>query len=207
MERDIKWYMNPFYLLRDLISRAFDRKWALISLLLLVLCSIMCGIAFVKTPVFYEYSLRICDRFLDRVCYSDRDVFVIFLERTLGNVFVLILLLLGGLHPATLIFPTTALAFRAYTFGGTLTILFSVYRVSGALIVFTLYLPIHLLIDVIFLLAASLSFSRAFCFRFCGADFNDLLIDLGVISALVVIVCLLEMILLGVLFHPLGNLL
>ena len=199
--------MNPLFLLHELILRAFERKWAIVSLFLLVLCSTMCGIILVKTPTFYEYHLRICDRFLDRVCYSDRSVVLIFFERCAGNVLILLLLLAGGIHPAALVLPTTAIAFRAYTFGGTLAILFSVYNMAGAMVAFTLFLPIHLLIDCIFLLAGSISFSRAFCFRFTSSDFRELLFDFLLLSGLIVLVCLLEGILLGVLFHPIGNIL
>ncbi len=36
-------------------------------------------------------------------------------------------------------------------------IFFTVYRMTGVLVVFTLYLPVHLLIDCILILAAALS--------------------------------------------------
>ena len=199
--------MSPLFLLKDLLSRALERKWAIIALILLCLCSTICGIVFIKTPTFFDYHLKICDRFLDRVCYSDRSVFLICIERTTGSVFFLLLILAGGLHPATLVLPTAALAFRAYTFGGTLAILFSVYGVSGSLIAFTLYMPVHLLLDILFLCAGSISFSRAFSFHFCMEDFRELLFDFLILSVLILLICILEAILLGVLFHPLGNLL
>lgn len=199
--------MNPLSLLRELLLRAVERKWAMVSLLFLFICGTMCGIIFIKTPTFYEYHLKICDRFLDRVCYSDRSVFLIFIERTAGNVFFLILLLIGGLHPAALIIPATALVFRAYTFGGTLTILFSTYEISGALVAFALYLPIHLMLDILFLIAASLSFFRAFCFRFESGAFRELFFDFFICTIIICLICLIEAFILGVLFHPLGNLL
>lgn len=166
----------------------------------------MCGIVLVKTPVFFDYHLKSCDRFLDRVCYSDRNVFLIFFERSAGNVLILLLLFLGGLHPAALILTGCTVLFRAYTFGGMLGILFSVYKMSGALVAFVLYMPVHLLLDVIFLASAALAFSRAICFRFTAHDFKELLSEYLCFSVLTVAVCLFEAFLLLVLFHPLGNL-
>lgn len=199
--------MRPLFFLQSCISRALSRKWWMVFLILALLCSSMCGIVFIKTPAFYEYHLKICDRFLDRVCYSDRNVFVIFLERTAGNALLLILVLAGGLHPACLPLPVVTLLYRFYTFGGTLAILFSVYAVPGAVVALALYLPIHLLVDAVFLLAAGISFSRAFFFSFCESDLKELLIDFLALFCLIALVCLLEMVLLLALFHPLGNLL
>lgn len=167
----------------------------------------MCGIIFCNTPAFYEYHLKICDRFLDRVCYSDRSVFLIFLERTTGCVLVLLPVLAGGFHPVCLPLPALVLVFRGYTFGGTLAILFSVYEFSGALVAIVLYLPVRLLTDCVLLIAAAVSCSRAFRFSFCSGDLRDLLLDLAFFAVCMVLVCLLEMLLLLVLFHPLGNLL
>lgn len=197
--------MNPLYLFQDLFSRAIRQKFVLVILFLLCLCSTVCGIVFIKTPAFFDYHLKICDRFLDRVCYSDRSVVAICFERTGGCALFLLLLAAGGLHPAALVLPACAVVFRAYNFGGTLAILFSVYGFSGAIVAFVIFLPIHLLLDALFFAAASLSFSRAFCFRFCVSDFKELLADLLLLLALGFLVCVLEAILLGVLFHPLGN--
>ncbi len=199
--------MDPLFLLKDRLSRAFERKWAPILLIFLLLCSTMCGILFVKTPVFYDYNLKLCDRFLDRVCYSDRNVFLIFLERTAGNALCLLLLLVGGLHPVCLPVPFVTVAFRAYSCGGMTAVLFSVYGVSGAVVALALYLPVRFFLDCVFLLAASCSVSRAFRFRFCAADMREALSDLLFFLALVVLVCLFEMILLLVFFHPIGNIL
>ena len=167
----------------------------------------MCGIVFIKTPAFYEYHLKICDRFLDRVCYSDRSVFIIFLERTSGAALLLLLVLAGGLHPVCLPLPALVLFYRSYTFGGTLAILFSVYAFPGAVVAFALYLPIRLLTDGVLILSAGISLTRAFCFSFCTGDFKELLSDFLFALVLIVLVCLLETVLLSALFHPLGNLL
>lgn len=203
--------MDPISFCRDtcygVFSRAFERRRTLILLLVLVLVGAICGMAFFKTPAFYEFHLRSCDRFLDRICYSDRNVFVLFLERTGGCVLLVALYLIGGVHIAGLFLPAAGILFRAYTFGGTVAVLFSVYRLPGALVVFVLYLPIRIMTDAVLLLAAALSVARAPAFCFSRSDFRDLLLDFAVLSLLIVLVCLIEAILLLALFHPLGNLL
>ena len=87
-----------------------------------------------------------------------------------------------------------------------LTLLFSVYGMTGALICFTICLPVHLLLDLVFLCASSLSCFRAFRFSFCGDDLKELLSDFLFFLALVALICLIEMLLLLTLFHPIGNL-
>ncbi len=199
--------MNPLFLFYDCFCRILSRKKTLIVFIFLLLCSTMCGILFVKTPAIYAYHLNICDKFIDRICYSSRSVFLIFLERLAGNSLILLLLMIAGIHVAGLAVTPAAIAYRGYVFGGSLVIFFSVYRVSGALIVFALYLPIHILIDAIFLCAVSLSFSRASRFKFCTNDFKELICDFFLLFSLVVAVCFVEALLLLVLFHPIGNLL
>lgn len=199
--------MGLFDWIGELISRAFERKKTLIFFLLLFLASFFLGIFFLKTPIFFEYHLRVCDRFLDRVCYSDRNVFSIFFERFCGNLLFLVLIFAGGLHPAALVLPSVMLCYRAYLFGGTLHIFFTVYRASGVFVALCLYLPIHLLLDAVFLLSFALDLSRAFCFRFSASDWRELSLDLLLLGAAVLLFCLLEMLLLAALFHPIGNLL
>ena len=128
---------------------------------------------------------------------------MIFFERTAGHTLLLALILLGGIHFAALTIPAAALFSRACTFGGSIVIFFSVYRLTGALVVFVLYLPVHLLFDCLFLAATSLSCGRAR--RFCGEDFFCLLRDFLILLAITAIVCLAEAILLLALFHPLGS--
>lgn len=199
--------MNPLFLLRDCCGRAVNNKKTLLAFLFVLLISALCGMIFVKTPAVYSYHLTICERFVDRVCFSSRSVFLIFLERTAGHFLILLLLLCAGIHTAGLIVTPAVICFRAYTFGGSLVIFFTVYRFTGALIVFVLYLPVHLLIDAVLLLAVSLSFSRARCFRFCADDWKGLLLDLVVLFVLILLICLIEAFLLLALFHPLGNIL
>lgn len=199
--------MHPLLLCRDCCARAVSRKKTLICFALLFFAFMICGMLFIKTPAVYDYHLTVCDRFIDRVCFSTRSVFLIFLERAAGNALILLLLSVAGIHIAGLVVTPAVICFRAYTFGGTLAIFFSVYRFTGAIIVFALYLPVHVLLDAVFLLAVSLAFSRAFCFRFCADDWKELLCDFFVLLAFVVAVCLLEAVLLLVLFHPLGNIL
>lgn len=198
--------MNLFSYFRELICRALERKKTLIVFAVLYLAFIVLGIVFIKTPAIYSYHINLCDRFIDRICYSQQSVILIFLERFAGNAVYLALLLCSGVHTAGLILPPVVLGYRAYTFGGSLAIFFSVYRMSGALIVFVLYLPIHLLLDVVFLCATSVSFSRAKCFRFKGDDFTALLRDFILLLVIVAVICLLEMLLLLIIFHPIGNL-
>lgn len=197
--------MNPLFYARDCFARTFEKKWIPVLLFSLFLLFCILGIVLVGTPAFYDYHLDLCDRFLDRVCYSSRSVVLIFFERAAGSSLLVVLVSTGGIHPAALLLPSVTIAYRAYTFGGTLAILFSVYRAAGALVAFALYLPIHLLLDAVLLAAASLAFHRAFRFRM--RSWREFFSDLLVLCAAAVLICLLEMLLLGILFHPLGNLL
>lgn len=190
---------------RDCFGRAFSRKTTIIVFAAGFLIVAILGLA-ISTPAFYDYHLTLCERFIDRVCYSERSVILIFLERFAGNLLFVALLIASGIHVVALVIPPVVLSYRAYTFGGSLAVFFSVYQFSGALIVFVLYLPIHILIDAVLLLSTSLSYARAPCFRFGKDDFKEMLHDFLVLLALVAIICILEMILLLVLFHTLGNL-
>lgn len=197
--------MDPFFCVRDVFSRALEHKKLLAAFAAGFLICVILGAVFVKTPAGYNYHLRIAEKFLDRVCFSERSVVVIFFERTAGHALLLALVLLGGIHAAAIVLPSVVLFYRACTFGGSLVIFFSVYRLTGALVVFALYLPVHLLIDCVLLLGTSLSCGRAKGFCFCGGDWLLLLRDFLTLLALIAIVCLAEMILLLALFHPLGN--
>lgn len=191
---------------RDCFGRALSRKTMLIIFAVCFLVVAILGMS-ISTPAFYDYHLTLCERFVSRVCYSQRSVILIFLERFAGNMLFLALMIASGIHVAALAIPPVVLAYRAYTFGGSIAVFFSVYQLSGALIVFALYLPIHILVDAVLLVSVSLSCARAPRFRFCKEDFKEMLYDFLVLLALIAIICLLEMILLLVLFHPLGNLL
>ena len=199
--------MSLPYCFQDCLGRATERKKTLIIFAALFAVSAILGICFIKTPAVYDYHLNLCDRFVGRVCFSERNVFLIFLERTAGNAFILLLLLLAGIHVFGLVVPPAVFVYRAYTFGGSVAVFFSVYGVSGALIALVLYMPVHLLLDAVFLGATSLSFGRARRFRFCRENFKELALDFLILLLIVTIICLLEMILLFALFHPLGNLL
>ena len=199
--------MNLLSFWKETLAEIVARKKTLaVFAALFAVCGVL-GICFIKTPAIYGYHLNLCDRFIDRVCYSDRSVILIFFERTCGNALLLCVVLFSGVHPVGLILPPIVLAYRAYSFGGSLAIFFSVYRVSGALIVFVLYLPIHLLIDAVLIGATALSCARASHFRFCKGDLIRLVRDVLLLTAIITIICFLEMLLLLVLFHPLGNLL
>ena len=198
--------MNLFSLLRDCFSRVFERKITLIVLVCLFFVATVLGVLFITTPAIYSYHLNLCDRFVDRVCYSETSVFLIFLERLAGNCVFVAVILCSGVHVVGLFLPPIVLVYRAYTFGGSLAIFFSVYKISGVLIVFALYLPIHLLIDAVLIGATVLSFSRARCFCFTQEDILGLLRDFLILIVLIAAICLLECILLAVLFHPIGEL-
>lgn len=197
--------MNLPFRFRDCLSRTFERKKTLIVFAALFAVGMILGLIFVTTPAIYDYHITICDRFVNRVCFSDRNVFEIFLERTLGHAVLLLVIALSGIHPVGCVFPPVVLLYRAYTFGGSLYIFFSVYRLSGALIVVGLYLPVHLLIDAVLCFAGSLSYAR--CRRFCFSrqDWLLLFADFLVFFCFVLAIGLAEMLLLLALFHPLGN--
>lgn len=197
--------MNLSFCFRDCLARTFDRKKTLLVFAVLLLVATILGLIFVTTPAIYDYHITVCDRFVNRICFSDRSVLEIFLERTLGHTVLLLVVMLAGIHAVGCILPPVIFLFRAYTFGGSLYIFFSVYRFEGALIVIGLYLPVHLLIDAILCCAGALSYAR--CRRFCFSrhDWALLFTDFLVYFCLVLAVGLLEMLLLLALFHPLGN--
>lgn len=199
--------MNLFCFIRDCFSRIFERKILLIILSLCFVAFAILGMVFIDTPAIYDYHLTLCDRFIDRVCYSDRSVFVIFLERTAGHFFLLAVVLSSGVHVVALIVPMFVCAYRAYVFGGSLYIFFTVYRVSGAFIVFACYLPIHLLVDAVLLFAVCFSCSRTRRFCFGKEGLCDILKDLLVLGIAIVLIGLLEMILILALFPSSGMIL
>ena len=123
-----------------------------------------------------------------------------------GCSLLLLLTLLGGVHIVGIALPSAILLYRSYTFGGQIAVLFGVYGFSGSIVALVLYIPIHVLIDAVIVLAASLSACRARCFCFTKRDFCELGLDFLAFLLLIVAVCLLEMILLLAVFHPLGNL-
>lgn len=199
--------MNPLFCVRECVCRALARKKTLAVFAAVFLIGVIVGLCCIKTPAIYGYHLKLCDRFIDRVCYSDRSVFLIFLERTAGNLLLLSLFLASGIHCAALALPPALILYRAYTFGGSLYIFCAVYGVTGALIAFVLFFPIHIAIDLIFLSATALSYARAPRFRFGNEELRELLLDFLIFAAFVLIICLAEAILLAALFHPFGNIL
>ena len=198
--------MNFLPVIRECACRAFKRKILLCVFLGIFLVFAVLGICFIKTPAIYAYHINLCDKFVDRVCYSDRSVFLIFIERCAGNLLLVSVALLSGMHVFMLAVPSFVFIYRAYTFGGSLYVFFSVYRLSGALIVFLLYLPIHLLLDAVLIGIIAISVERSACFCFQKNDFLDILRDFAVVGVITALICLLEMLLLLLLFHPIGNL-
>ena len=198
----ISYGMHPLFYVREAFSRAWERKRTLIIFALLFLVGMIVGMSFGASA----YHGKLCARYLRDVCYTDRSVFLVFLERAAGCIVLAAFLLFAGIHIVGLVFPPLLIAFRAYTFGGCLVVFFSVYRVSGALIVFCLYLPIHLLVDAVLLWATALTYDRAPGFCFCRADFFAILRDLAVLAAVLLAICFAEAVLLLVIVHPIGNL-
>ncbi len=199
--------MDPFFYARDTLSRALSRKKTLVFLAVFFLVSAVLGMCFVKNYAMYEYHLNACNRYLDRVCYADRSVALIFLERLAGHLILLLLLLLGGIHIALVPVSFGVLFFRAYTFGGSLVVFFSAYGLSVLPVVLVLYLPIHLLLDAVFLAALSLSMGRCRCFAPCREEIFCLLFDLFTLLLAVAAALFAEALLLLALFHPIGNIL
>lgn len=197
--------MDLFFL-KDPIARALERKKTLIVLAILFLIVTIAGMCLTSQPSLYKYHLRLCDRFVTEICYSDTNVFLIFLERTAGHALLLGVVIIGGIHPAAVLLPAAILLYRAFTFGGSLYIFFAFYGFSGGLIVFFLYLPIHLCVDCILFLGTSLSVSRAF--SPCGrGDIKGILLDFLALLCCLAAIMLAEMLLLVILFHPIGNIL
>ena len=148
-----------FSFLREFFGRALERRGTLIIFAILFAAGALLGLCFINTPAAYDFHLENCDRYLRRVCYSDRNVFTIFSERTAGCLLLAALSAISGIHIAALALPSAVLLYRAYTFGGSIRILCSVYRVSGSLVVLVLYLPIHLLVDAVLIVGMALSYA------------------------------------------------
>lgn len=195
-----------FSFFRDIWERISEKKSVPVLFGALFVLGAVFGMCFAAAPEVFPYLERGCSRFLAEVCFTDRNVFVIFLERTAGVGLLLALILLSGVHVAALVLPSVLLVGRAYTFGGSLVVFFSAYRVTGALVVFAAYLPVHLLIDLILLAATCLSCGRAPRFCFCKRDLCDLGKDFLFLFAAGALVLFAEMLLLAVIFHPLGDL-
>ena len=192
---------------KECFGRALEKKIVLIIYTVLFLAGTILGIVFIKTPAIYDYHLNRCESFIGSVCFTDRSVFLIFLERIAGHTLIMALLPVAGIHPVGLVITPIVIVFRSYTFGGSLAIFFSVYRMTGALIAIAFYFPVHIMFDCIFLAAVSLSFSRAFCFHFGKKDFRLLFKDFAILLIFTAIVCVAETILLLILFHSVGNIL
>lgn len=192
---------------KERFGRALDKKIVLIIYAVLFLTGTILGIVFIKSPAIYDYHAERCKSFIESVCYTDRSVFLILLERFAGHALILALLLASGIHPMGLIITPIVILFRSYTFGGSIAIFFSVYHVTGALIAIAFYIPVHILFDCIFLAAIALSFQRAFCFKFGKGDFRELFLDFIILLIFTLVVCIVEIILLLLLFHTVGNIL
>ena len=197
----ISYDMHPLYFARERFSCAWERKRVVIGFAVLFLICAVIGM-FVGDA----YHLQLCTRYLRNVCYTENSVIVVFFGRFAGCSLLILFLLAAGMHRIGLVFPPLLFAFRGYTFGGCIVVFFSVYRFAGALIVITFYLPVHLLVDLLLLWATALSADRCQSFCFCRASFFALLRDAALLIVLAAAVCVLEMVLLLVIVHPVGNL-
>lgn len=197
--------MNSFFFAPFL--RAFAHKKMLVAFSAVFLLAFILGICFVTQPAAYDYHLNLCARYVDRVCYSDTNLFLIFFARLGGSALLALLVAAGCIHPVALILPLFVVCYRGYTLGGCIYILFSVYQMTGAVIVFLVYLPVHLLIDGLLLCGWVLAAERAVCFRFCMGDLPEILRMLLFMIAWTAVICAAEAFLLLVFFHPVGSVL
>ncbi len=200
--------MHLFSYYHEKVRILLERRKTLVLFAALYAICLILGIVFIKTPSVYEYHFRSCERFLNRVCYSQTNVVLIFLKRTLGCCAYLALISVCSVHiiPACAMIPTV-LCYRAYTFGGAAWIFVSVYKMSGVFVLLVLYVPIRLLCDFIYVCCSVCSFARVKEFSWQKRDFAQLFSNFIRDCILIVAVCLFEMILLLVLYHPIGALL
>ena len=193
--------------MQGFFARALERKKTLIFFAILTVLFAVLGMCVINSPAIYEYHLTVCDGFLTDICYSDTNVFVIFLERAGGCALLALLILVGGIHPVALLLPIAVLVYRAFTFGGSVYVFIDFYKISGAMVVIILYLPIHLAADVILIFAATITCGRAFHFSFCRTDLWGIVCDFFTVLFFIALVYLAEMLLLLALFHPIGKIL
>lgn len=198
--------MDLFFL-RSFFARVFERKKTLIFLALLTVIFTILGMCFLSSPTVYEYHLTLCENFILDVCYSDTNVFLIYIERLGGCALLIALMLVGCIHPIALLLPLAVIVYRAFTFGGCLFVFFDYYGMTGAMIVFIVYLPIHLLTDALLIFAATVTTERAFRFTFCASELFEVLWDALVLLLMAAAVYLAETVLLLALFHPIGKIL
>lgn len=192
-------------LFSEALIKLKERKLIAIAVFSLYLTGLICGLVLANNAPSYDYFCRICDRYMNGFCFSKTNVFLLFLQRMCANVLFLIVFTGCGAHPAALIVLPVSVVYRSYTFGGSLFVFFRVYGFSGMLVVFLLFLPVRLLVDTIYLCEGVFSVHNAcYCRKF---DFRRIVRDflLGVVC--LAAVSLLEMLLLLIFFHPIGNVL
>lgn len=196
--------MNLFFTLKNRIHELFERKKAIIILILLFLSSIVCGIVFIKNGEFYQICMRNCSRFVDYVCFSQVSVFKIFLERFLAHLLILSVVLLTGITKITSYLSPVILVYRGFFLGGNCFLLIAVYHFSGILILLLLYLPIHLAVDFLLTVACIHAFDRSKSFYFCKDGLLGLASDLALYAISLLAIHAVETLILFAIFHPLG---
>lgn len=190
--------------LRDCLFRVLERRRTLFLFGGFFLVGVVLGMCFYRAPAVYGFHLKVCEKFMTEICFSEKSVFLIVLERVCGFTLLAAVFLFAGIHFAGLILPPALLLYRAYTLGGSILILGSVYGVTGILVLFALYLPVHLAIDVLLIGATALSCGRAPQFCFSRQDFCLLGLDLLAFFLAIAAICLAEGVLLLAVFHSIG---
>ncbi len=200
MKSHIYYDMRLLYCFQDVISRVLERKRTFIVLISLYLASMLCGIIFIKSSALYEYHLQGVEEYFADVCYGEGSIFWLFCRRFAVKSLFLALFTLFGVHFLAVGFGGVLIVFRGYSLGGCVLLFLSVYRLSGALVLFVLYLPVCLLCDAAYLSFSTLAFQRARSFCFCKEDWRKMLFDFLCGVTVVGCVCLFEAFLLLVLF-------
>lgn len=189
---------------RAFLGRAVQQKRLLVLFFVLFALAFLLGIILAAAKVDYAQHLLRCERYFERVLYSARSVFLIFLERTASGAIVIAVLTACSVHPAAVALPTVLFVYRGYVCGGSVVVFVSAFGLGGVLVGLLLYLPVQLALTALYMLTASLSFSRSL--TFCGRELGALFMQFLCALVLVAAICLAELLLLLVIFRPLGGL-
>lgn len=193
----LSYFCDPFF-------RAWERKKTLFSLAALTLIAFILGACFAFQHAAYDYHAAVCARYLDEAFYAYGSPVLLVLQRFLGYALLAAIFLLAGAHPALLAVPIVLLAARGYLAGGSAAVFVGEYGATGVLVLFTLYLPVKLLSGVVFVVLCTLSFARV-AGRNC--DLRGLVSDFPAVLFACFLLCIAELLLMYLLFRPIGNIL
>ncbi|MBP5242696.1 MAG: stage II sporulation protein M [Clostridia bacterium] len=148
---DFSFYING---LKDALSR---RKILIISLFILFLFSIMCGIIIQKPLVMYEYYFSYCDNYVYNVFSENVNIFLVFLGRCGRNIAYLCVICLSA--TIVFLFPLhiIILFYNGYVLGVQLSILCSSFGIGGFFVALLLILPQGLICGAILIFSAPFS--------------------------------------------------